>query len=137
MKINKLIIFVIACSLITTSCATMGKKAVPTKRPPIYDKPVIDSVETQSPAKELLKEGITHLKEKAHQKAEWKFEEAIKLDPDYGPAYYWLARARYRLNQIKDIIYLLEKAELLLKNSTTWIERIQKFKDLLYEKTGY
>ena len=114
----------------------MGKN-VPTKRPPIYDKPVIESVEAKSPAKELLKEGISHLKDKAHQKAEWKFEEAIKLDPDYGPAYYWLARARYRLDQINNIIYLLDKAETLLKNSTTWIERIQKFKDLLSEKTDY
>jgi Tfp pilus assembly protein PilF len=136
MNTNKLIVPAIILSLLTTSCATMGKN-VPTKRPPIYDKPVIESVEAKSPAKELLKEGISHLKDKAHQKAEWKFEEAIKLDPDYGPAYYWLARARYRLDQINNIIYLLDKAETLLKNSTTWIERIQKFKDLLSEKTDY
>lgn len=66
--------------------------------------------------------------------AEWKFEEAINLDPDYGPSYYWLARARYRLQELKGALDLLEKAETLLKKSEIWMGRIQKFKNFLIER---
>ncbi len=121
--------------LLTISCAGTQRKIIGTKRPPIYEHPVIETAETKSPVKELLKEGISYLKSNKENKAEWNFEEAIKLDPDYGPAYYWLARARYRLDKAKEALSLLEKAENLLKKSRVWLKRIDKFKDFLLEKT--
>ena len=88
------------------------------------------------PAKELLKQGIGFLKNQDTDKAEWNFEEAIKIDPKYGPAYYWLARARYRLNQTQSSFELLNKAEKLLQSSPDWLERVDQFRRFLLDKTA-
>lgn len=87
-----------------------------------------------SPATPLINDGIDKLKNQLNSEAEWKFEEAINLDPDYGPAYYWLARARYRLEEIQKALDLLDKAKSLLKNSENWLQRIEKFRNFLLDQ---
>ena len=87
--------------------------------------------DSTSPAITLVSEGIEKLKADLIDYAEWKFEEAVNLDPNYGPAYYWLARVKYRLENMEQSLELLKKAESLLKGSESWAERIGEFRDYL------
>lgn len=84
-----------------------------------------------SPAVSLVKEGIQQFKDESLETAQWQFEQAINLDPDYGPAYYWLARVRYKFNGISESLNLLDKAASLLKESSMWLKRIEDFREVL------
>jgi len=133
-----MIVLLVAVGLVSCSSFMSNKKkprVVATKRKPLYSKPQTTETAVTSPATPLLAEGIERLKNSKNEEAEWKFEEAVNLDPNYGPAYYWLARAKYRLEEVKDALNLLEKAESLLKRSAVWMDRIQQFKAFLQEKT--
>ena len=91
----------------------------------------MDEELSSSPAVTLVSEGIEKLKADLIDDAEWKFEEAVNLDSNYGPSYYWLARTKYRLGNVEQCLELLKKAEALLKDSETWMERISDFRDFL------
>lgn len=117
-----------------TAACSANKKVVVYKKKPLYKRPKVQETEIKSPATPLVTEGIAKLKDDKSSEAEWKFEEAINLDPDYGPAYYWLARARYRLEEIQKALDMLDKAKALLKNSDIWLQRIEKFRNFLLEK---
>ena len=79
----------------------------------------------------MLKTGIESFKNDDFESAEWQFEEAINLDPNYGPAYYWLARVKYKFNQKNEALELLKKADKLVPGSTLWQGRIRKFREYL------
>jgi len=89
---------------------------------------------SHSPAKKIVVNGIKNFKDEKFDNAEWQFEEAINLDPDYGPAYYWLARTRFKFDKVQKALVLLEKAESLLDSSQTWLRRIDSFREFLLEK---
>lgn len=119
------------CSL-TCACAEFGsshqvktshhKSTTKDSTTPRTYKKAIDESEpvskSSSPASPLIQSGIDEIKNENIEKAEWNFEQAINLDPDYGPAYYWLARVRYKLNQIDAAKQKLKKASALLQNSS-------------------
>ncbi|HLD44184.1 MAG TPA: tetratricopeptide repeat protein [bacterium] len=140
MLIKRIILLFLVLTLVCTGCSVTKRKIAITKRPPLYEQTVLDTtahpVSGLEPAKELLKQGIGFLKNQDTDKAEWNFEEAIKIDPKYGPAYYWLARARYRLNQTQSSFELLNKAEKLLQSSPDWLERVDQFRRFLLDKTA-
>lgn len=121
----------VACS--TTQIHTTKKS--PTAHPRVVDvqhvenNNSIDEEESTSPAISLVSEGIEKLKADLIDDAEWKFEEAVNLDPNYGPAYYWLARVKYRLGNTTQCFELLKKATGLLQNSEEWLTRVQEFSD--------
>jgi len=137
---RKYIVLFIAISLaLTTACSTTTtkKQVVTSKEAPQY-KHAQDGNDNDnagdSPASALVNQGIEMLKNEENSEAEYQFEEAINLDPDYGPAYYWLARARYRLEEIENALGLLKKAESLLRYSPAWMDRIEEFRDYLLNK---
>lgn len=131
------ILILLCAGLIFPSCSYFSKpkkkKVVVNPRPPVYEnaKSGSSSVRTSSPASSLIKQGIAKLEAEQFEQAEWKFEEAVNIDPDYGPSYYWLARSRYKLQGAEQALGLLEKARSLLQGSQIWVDRIQKFKDYL------
>lgn len=134
---KKISLIFILLIFFTPACATQSKRAIPTKEKPLYKRPATQIPDQESsPAEALVSDGVDELKRNDVHSAEWKFEEAIVLDPDYGPAYYWLARARYRLKQIQEALELLDKAQKILRNSEVWLNRIEKFRNYLWEKLG-
>ncbi|MBF0104746.1 MAG: tetratricopeptide repeat protein [Deltaproteobacteria bacterium] len=139
-QVFKVYTALMAVLLITSGCAgTTHQKVVSVnkQRPETiqkYERPEQIQASDASPSGSLVSEGIIMLKESRHSEAEWRFEEAVNLDPDYGPAYYWLARAKFRLEEIKNALSLLEKAEALLNKSEVWMDRIYKFRSFLLAK---
>lgn len=132
----------IAISLILISCSTTTHKTTShpktshTEHERVVDIQRADQETAledgfDSPALTLVSDGIQKLKDDLVEEAEWKFEEAINLDPDYGPAYYWLARIKYRQDDLDQCHEFLKKAERLLKNSAAWMERIGEFREFL------
>ena len=124
-----------ACST-TTHRTTTHPQTTPTEHERVVDIQHMDQgpsfdEESNSPALTLVSEGIQKFKDDLVEEAEWKFEEAINLDPDYGPAYYWLARIKYRQDNLNQCREFLKKAERLLKNSDVWMERVEGFKEFL------
>lgn len=120
---------------IFSACAQTRERVVVTPKRPMYERPGDETGGgRQTPAKGLVATGIAHFKDKKFDLAEWKFEEAINLDPDYGPAYYWLARTRHKFHEIQKALLLLDRAQSLLKTSEVWLERIERFRTYLLEK---
>ncbi|MDO8462328.1 MAG: tetratricopeptide repeat protein [Deltaproteobacteria bacterium] len=52
------------------------------------------------------------------------FHEAINLDPTNGPAYYYLAYAKYRTGELSEVMDLLDRGENLLSGKKDWLEVI-------------
>lgn len=128
-------LFLVACAT-TTHKTTPHAKTSKTEHERVVDIQRMDQEtgleeNADSPALTLVSEGIQRFQDDLIEEAEWKFEEAVNLDPDYGPAYYWLARVKYRLENREQSLELLKKAERLLKNSDVWVERIGGFRDFL------
>lgn len=124
-----------ACST-TTHKTTTHPRTSPTEHERVVDIQRVDQgaefeESSNSPALTLVAEGIQKFKDDLVEEAEWKFEEAINLDPDYGPAYYWLARIKYRQDDLNQCREFLKKAERLLKNSDVWMERVGEFREVL------
>lgn len=97
----------------------------------------VTNVETDtrhSPAESLVKNGIQKLKAEALDEAQWQFEQAINIDPSFGPAYYWLARVRSKFSEFSQALDLLDKAASLLKDSAAWVERIEEFRRWVEER---
>lgn len=86
-----------------------------------------------SPAQPMLKNGIESFQANDFESAEWQFEEAINLDPNYGPAYYWLARVKHKFDQKNEALELLKKADKLVPGSALWQSRIRKFREFLLQ----
>lgn len=87
----------------------------------------VSQEETQAPVLSLLSQGIQSYKAQDYDLAEWRFEEAIALDSKYGPAYYWLARVKFRLKDYGRSLDLLETAKDLLSEDERWLRRIEDF----------
>jgi len=109
------------------------------KRPPKYETegpyrrpPVVEPEEEMSPevqaAQQLLQQGQEALKEDDPETAEWHFQEAVRIASSYGPAYYWLARAKFDLGELPQAWDLLDRAELLIGHDPEWLERIDQLK---------
>lgn len=81
-----------------------------------------------SPSSNLVSQGIREFKKNDDELAEWNFEQAITVDPNYGPAYYWLARVKYRQNEFVRSLELLHRAEDLLSSHGAWLSRVQDFR---------
>lgn len=81
-----------------------------------------------SPASGVVSQGIQEFKNADLNLAEWNFEQAITLDPNYGPAYYWLARVKFRQNEAMRSLELLRRAEDILSSHRGWLERIEDFR---------
>lgn len=105
----------------------------PGKKPPEIRRPDrVDYEDVQTPEKraayQLVQEGLKALKEKDLGRAESKFQEAIRLAPLYGIAYYWLARAKYELEKFERALNLLDRAKILLERNPKWQQRIQELR---------
>lgn len=128
--------FLAACA--TTTATHKTTSTTTKKHTPIYKRALETNEEknNSSPALPLVSDGMDSLKNNNLDQAEWNFEQAINLDPDYGPGYYWLARVRYKLEQMDDAAGLLDKAAQLLKDSQIWLKRIEEFRDLMGTQGG-
>lgn len=81
-----------------------------------------------SPASGVVSQGIQEFKSADLNLAEWNFEQAITLDPNYGPAYYWLARVKFRQNETMRSLELLRRAADILSAHRGWMGRIEDFR---------
>lgn len=147
--INKKIIWCLSFLLLTTSCSILDKKTQKQTKQTHKTKykRVIDNNETGvdrsssttnesefDAARTLVLQGLKDYKKKDYEAAEWIFEEAINVDANYGPAYYWLARIRYRLGSPEKIDSLLKRAKELLSGSARWKAKIKDFEAYLKRK---
>lgn len=137
--ITILILFV----LTSTSCATWGgheygrdghqaRQTDAAKKYPV-NKEVKKPSEGQyatasSPARsasmEMAARGKKLLEAGDYDKALGIFQEAVIIDSTNGVAYYYLAKARFLLDQYEESMGILEKAESLLGSSEEWMEAI-------------
>lgn len=124
-------VFCFACATTSHTSSTSTHKNTKSTTVRTYEHPVAEQTEIDSPATPLVTEGIEKLKALSLNEAEWTFEEAINLDPDYGPAYYWLARVRYKLKDVQQALNLLDKAKALVQGSAVWLQRIEDFRNHL------
>lgn len=79
-------------------------------------------------AESLVNKGIQELSRGNYDSAEWNFEEAIRLSPRYGPAYYWMAEAKYKANDFDRARSFLNQAEALIGHHPDWQSRIRALK---------
>lgn len=120
--------------VLITGCATPKKITHGQKRPSIIHQGTETDAEKifkslpSSPASNLVAQGIRELKKDEYELAEWNFEQAITVDPNYGPAYYWLARVKYRQKELLRSLELLRRAEDLLSAHQAWLDRVQDFR---------
>lgn len=132
---RKKLVSLILVLFVFSACTQTRERIVVTPKKPMYERPDGETGQGRlTPAKGLVATGIAHFKDKKFDLAEWKFEEAINLDPDYGPAYYWLARTRHKFHELQKALSLLDRAQGLLKTSEVWLERIERFRTYLLEK---
>lgn len=132
-KQNFLFLFLIL--IFFQNCATTGGVFKPKK----FRQPHITHVEEQqssqdvsAPVLSLVSQGLQAYKTKDYDLAEWRFEEAIALDSKYGPAYYWLARVKFRLEDYHRSLELLETAKDLLSEDDRWLRRIVDFEEHIH-----
>ncbi len=97
------------------------------RRPEVIRPNGQDSPE-QKAADQLIVAGIAALKDDDAEKAATHFEQAVRIASSYGPAYYWLARAKYDLDQLTRAWDLLDRAELLIGHESRWLERIDQLR---------
>lgn len=97
------------------------------RRPPLVYPHEVDTPERRV-ALSLLVKGEAALEEDELEQAEYHFQEAIKIDPAYGPAYYWLARVKRELGAGAQAWDLLDRAELLMGDDPLWLKRIDKLR---------
>ena len=124
--------FLFICLFFLPHCAKstkppVYKKPVPVSRPAPVNIPENDaSLELVLNGKEALDEGLL-------DKAELSFEEAIRISPQLGDAYYWLAMVKYKMSKMTPALNLLDKAETLLNAHTDWMEKIDELRSLINE----
>ncbi len=127
-------ILILIISFLLTACP--GKRPSRKPRLPEHRRPPIaypDEIKTpeRKAAFELITKGQRALDREDPEKGEHYFQEAVRLDPSYGPAYYWLARAKYELDERRKAWDLLDRAELLIGQDPVWLERIDQFRGAL------
>ncbi len=104
-----------------------GPKIPQHKRPEIVRPDTPDSPEAKA-AEQLIASGQQALQDEDNEKAEWHFQEAVRIAPTFGPAYYWLARAKWQLDQRTEAWNLLDRAELLIGHEADWLEKIDELR---------
>lgn len=136
-------LFLFLALIFFQNCATTERVFKPKKtRPPhiTHLKEQKSSQDVSAPVLSLVSQGLQAYKTKDYDLAEWRFEEAIALDSKYGPAYYWLARVKFRLEEPDRSLELLETARVLLSDDDRWLRRIEDFaehirsKEFLFDK---
>lgn len=80
-------------------------------------------------AESLVAKGVEEMRAGNLESAEWSFEEAIRLAPQYGPAYYWMAVVKYMAKDFSQAGSFLDKAESLAPVESSWQNRIQTLRD--------
>lgn len=101
---------------------------VPEYRRPPAAKPVEEKTAENQAALALIANGKKALQEGDLKSAEWYFEEALRIAPSHGPAYYWLARSKVKKGDTDRALNLLDRAELLLKRTSSWLEKINQLR---------
>ena len=81
-----------------------------------------------SPAADMVNQAVREFKKNNFELAEWNLEQAVTVDSNYGPAYYWLARVKFRQGDLLRSLELLHRAEELLAAHQAWLDRVQDFK---------
>ena len=90
----------------------------PTAEPTGPVKPV------RAASQKLVLEGQRFLDSAEYERALYKFEEAINIDPSNGAGYYNMAKTQAELGAYDEADGLLDKAESLLGQGAPWGERI-------------
>ena len=91
-------------------------------------RPDTEQTPERQAADELIIEGIDALKNDDPEQADRLLQQAVQIAPDYGPAYYWLARTKYDLEELTRSWDLLDRAELLVGHESDWLERIDRLR---------
>ncbi len=125
------------------SCPAKKPIKKPTK--PQAEKPVEittppSAPETLTPQRrasnKLVQKGIIELDKNNYVLAIQIFQEAINIDATNGEAYYYLALTNNYLGEKNTALGLLDKAESLLNNDPSWIEKIEALRsDITGEKS--
>lgn len=132
-KLNRSIILIILTGLVFVACPKRPPRErapVPHRRPPLSYPNEVNTPERKA-AEGLITQGRQALAEEDVESAEYSFQEAIRIDPSYGPAYYWLARTKYELDEDRKAWDLLDRAELLIGDDSVWLDRIDKLRGAL------
>ena len=124
-----------SCGLTPTSSkkTKTSSSSSPQKRQPQVERAHMPQKgsDLDSPAAPLVKKALQYFNENSYDSAEWKLEEAIHVDPDHGPAYYWLAVVKQKLRDTEVALRFLKRAEVLLGHSEEWSEKIATLKSTL------
>lgn len=91
---------------------------------PAADEPVGPVKPVRAASQKLVDEGQKFLDGAEYERALYKFEEAINIDPSNGEAYYYMAKTQAELGANDEADGLLDKAESLLGSRAPWGERI-------------
>lgn len=83
-------------------------------------------IKNKKTAASFYNRGIAYFKQNDYMKAEYDFSQAIKLDPNFSPAYLARGNAYSRLKDYKNAIKDYEKANSLgIKSALMQIEKIK------------
>lgn len=125
---------------VVATCLTACPKRPPEAKPPEekFRRPEIvhpedETTPERQAAAELTNDGIAALQDEDWEEAEWHFQESIRIAPSYGPAYYWLARTKFALEEMTQAWNLLDKAELLIGQDPEWLDRIDQLREAISE----
>lgn len=88
----------------------------------------VQAIAPNPAASSLVAKGVDSFNANDLSSAEWNLEEAIRLAPNYGPAYYWMARVKLEANAVGDAQNFLNKAESLAPIDSAWYQRVQQLK---------
>lgn len=94
----------------------------------------IDSDAQKNAANTMVNKGIEYFNTDNFDAAEWQFERAIRIAPNFGPSYFWLAKVKLKKNQNNSALSFLDKAADLLRGHEEWISEIDKLREQLYER---
>jgi len=111
-----------------TTDTGMGSNA--TESSPYPSPAQVQTTGASNPAAEsLVAKGVEEMRANNFESAEWSLEEAIRLAPQYGPAYYWMAVVKYTSKDFSQARSFLDKASSLAPPDSNWQNRIQLLRD--------
>lgn len=133
-------VILITLILFLASCATKERKPEHAKPPPNSRTPPVEmnveGIETpeRTASDALIDEGQGPLKRGLYDSSADFFQQAVAVDPSNGAGYYYLSLTKLRGGEYGEAEGLLEKAEVLLSNDSTWAYRLKQLRSEFEEK---
>ena len=115
MRNNFLILFFIAA--VFSNCTKTATTTRHTNATPVATMPSPAGEQAANPAltaaAELVAQSAVDIENGKADSAEWNLEEAMRVAPNYGPAYYWMAKLKIAAGEPDNARSFLDKADSL------------------------